>query len=110
MTLTSTRDAYCSRDVDDGASLKDAGVVHQNVHVPGQSLPAIALNGNVQFLNLYLQAACCDVSFERLHLPIDFDGSDDLETLIRELQGCSITEARSRACDQNLLHVFSVFR
>ena len=92
-------------NVNDGTSLKNAGIVDQDVDVPRKRFPAITLNCDIEFLYLYLQPTRRDITLKRLNLPVYLNGSDHLEALLCKLHGHSVSKAGSRACNQNLLHI-----
>ena len=80
-----------------------AGVVDQDLDVPVQGLAAVAVVGDVELLDLQGHAALGCLALERLDLPVDLHGGDDVKALLGQTHRDFVTEPGTGSGDQNLL-------
>src|SRR5262249_1472665 len=94
----------CSWDVEDRAAFENAGIVHQNLDIPGECLPAISLICHVELLDLKGDTARGRLAFQGLDLGPDLDCGDYIESLLRKPHCGLMSKARACSCNQDPLH------
>src|SRR5262245_30213827 len=91
-------------DVEDGAAFENAGVVHQNLDIPGKCFPSISLACHVELFDREGDAARLRLALQGLDLCPDFNCGDDIESLLGQSHCSFVPESSSRARNQDLLH------
>src|SRR5215510_10821882 len=91
-------------NVEDGAAFENAGVVHQNLDIPGQCFPSISLACHVELFDREGDAARLRLALQGLDLCPDFNCGDDIESLLGQSHCSFVPESSSRARNQDLLH------
>lgn len=91
------------RDVNDGTTLTNTGVVDKNVNVPGSSTLTVTLVGDVQLLDGDGQVLKTSLPTKAVDLVDGLDGSNDVVTLAGKDEGSVVTETTASTSDQDSL-------
>jgi NADPH-dependent curcumin reductase CurA len=91
-------------DVEDRAAFQNAGIVHQNLDIPGECFLAISLICHVKLLDLKADTAGGSLALQGLDLGPDLDRGDYIESLLRKSHYGLISKTCACSCNQNLLH------
>src|ERR1700677_2164940 len=93
-------------NVEDRSTFQSAGVVHQDLDIPAQGLPTVALVGDIELLDRELYATRYGLALQGLDLSVDLDRRDDIEALFGKPHRRFATEAGTGPNDQHSLHEY----
>ena len=103
VTLTSHWLRMFARECRRGTAFTDAGVVDENFDVPVPGLAAVAVIGDVELLDPQGHPTLVGLSFQGLHLAVDLNGGDHIETLLGQSHRDLESKASSGSGDEHLL-------